>query len=117
MAKAWVVTVGVLALLVVVASAAVAEPPPQEEEHTGEGADHDAAQGHGGEAEPHDAEQGHGDEGGHHGVQLASWRWDAYSSILTFLIMVILAGVLKLLFHHAPILPTILPGIRHTEYA
>lgn len=41
---------------------------------------------------------------GHHGVRLASWRWDEYSNILTFLIMVILAGVLKLLFHHVPFL-------------
>lgn len=41
-----------------------------------------------------------GGGGGHHGVRLASWRWSEYSTVLTFTTMVIVAGVLKLAFHH-----------------
>jgi len=48
-----------------------------------------------------EGEDSHGDgEGGHHGVRLASWRWGGYGSILMVLVMIILAGVLKILFHH-----------------
>ena len=36
--------------------------------------------------------------------QLASWRWDDYSDILIFTFMIIAAGVLKLAYHHTPVL-------------
>ncbi len=48
------------------------------------------------------SDDGHGH--GHGGVRLASWRWEEYGSILMVLLFIILAGVLKLLFHHTPIL-------------
>ena len=37
-------------------------------------------------------------------LQLASWRWDEYDTILMFTLMIIVAGVLKLAFHHIPAL-------------
>ena len=48
----------------------------------------------------------HGAEGGEHhgGVNLASWRWDEYNSIITFLLMIIIVGLLKIAFHHIPCL-------------
>ena len=36
--------------------------------------------------------------------QLASWRWNDYSDILIFTFMIIAAGVLKLAYHHTPVL-------------
>ncbi len=43
------------------------------------------------------------------GVRLASWRWDEYASILLFTLMIVLAGVLKITFHHSPFLSRHLP--------
>ena len=43
------------------------------------------------------------------GVQLASWRWEEYDTIITFTVMFIVAGVLKLAFHHMPKLSRHLP--------
>ncbi len=52
----------------------------------------------------------HGSHGGHEGgVKLVSWRWDEYGNILMVLLFVILAGILKLLFHHTPVLANHLP--------
>lgn len=45
----------------------------------------------------------------HHGIALASWRWSEYRYILMFSVMVIMAGILKLLFHHATFLSRHLP--------
>ena len=48
----------------------------------------------------------------HHGVSqihLASWRWDEYGKLLTTIIVLILAGIFKLLFHHTPIVPNYMP--------
>lgn len=43
------------------------------------------------------------------GVQLASWRWDEYDTIITFTVIFIVAGVLKMAFHHVPKLSKYLP--------
>ena len=43
------------------------------------------------------------------GVHLASWRWEEYDTIITFTVMFIVAGVLKLAFHHMPKLSRHLP--------
>ena len=43
------------------------------------------------------------------GVQLASWRWEEYDTIITFTVMFIAAGVLKLAFHHLPKLSRHIP--------
>ncbi len=54
----------------------------------------------------HAQKAGHGgngsqeQHGGHHGVRLASWRWNEYGAILLFILMIILAAVLKMVFHH-----------------
>ena len=39
---------------------------------------------------------------GHHGVRLASWRYDEYGSTIEPLIFIIAAGLLKVAFHHLP---------------
>ena len=36
----------------------------------------------------------------HGGIHLASWRWDEYADLLAFTLMIIIAGIFKLLFHH-----------------
>ena len=46
---------------------------------------------------------------GHHGIHLASWRWSEYSVYLAFILMIISAGVLKLLFHHCHCLSAYFP--------
>eukprot|EP00095_Tigriopus_kingsejongensis_P008991 maker-scaffold783_size97670-snap-gene-0.22 protein:Tk08991 transcript:maker-scaffold783_size97670-snap-gene-0.22-mRNA-1 annotation:"hypothetical protein DAPPUDRAFT_314297" len=58
---------------------------------------HEPAQGHGADANV--THESHA-----HGVVLASWRWNEYSSIMMFTLMILLAGILKLLFHHIPFL-------------
>lgn len=50
----------------------------------------------------------HESESSHH-IRLASWRWDSYGNILTFTLMVITAGLLKIAFHHAHFLSKHLP--------
>ena len=42
---------------------------------------------------------------GHHNyaIRLASWKWDEYGSILTPLVIIIMAGIFKIVFHHTPI--------------
>lgn len=46
---------------------------------------------------------------GSHGVHLASWRWDEFSSPILFTGMLIVAVILKILFHHIPFLEKLLP--------
>ena len=55
-----------------------------------------------GGADAEHSEHGHG--GGHHGIRLASWRWSSYRTIIMFTLLVILAAVLKLAFHHTHLL-------------
>lgn len=42
-------------------------------------------------------------------IHLASWRWEEYGKILTPTLVLILAGIIKILFHHTPILPNYMP--------
>ena len=50
----------------------------------------------------------HGDD--HHGgIHLASWRWEEYSSLVLFILIIICAAVLKLLFHHCHCLSSYFP--------
>ena len=42
-------------------------------------------------------------------IHLANWRWKEYGKLLTVISALILAGILKLLFHHIPILPNYMP--------
>ena len=44
-----------------------------------------------------------------HGIHLASWKWCEYYEHILFCLIVILAGVFKLAFHHAPFLSDYLP--------
>ena len=39
----------------------------------------------------------------HYEIKLASWKWDEYWNVLTTLMIIIMAGIFKLLFHHTPI--------------
>ena len=49
---------------------------------------------------------------GHHGVRLASWRYDEYGSIIEPLIFIIAAGLLKVAFHH---LPYLIESLKHSD--
>ena len=49
---------------------------------------------------------------GHHGVHLASWRYDEYGSIIEPLIFIIAAGLLKVAFHH---LPNLIESLKHSD--
>ena len=42
-------------------------------------------------------------------IHVASWRWEEFGNILTPLLVLVLAGIIKLLFHHTPILPNYIP--------
>ena len=44
-----------------------------------------------------------------HGIHLASWKWCEYYEHILFCLIVILAGVFKLAFHHTPFLSDYLP--------
>ena len=46
---------------------------------------------------------------GHHGVSLASWRWNLYSEYIVVCLTIVIAGALKLLFHHTHILSKNVP--------
>ena len=46
---------------------------------------------------------------GHHGIHLASWRWCDYYEHILFCLIVILAGIFKLVFHHTPMLSNYFP--------
>jgi len=46
---------------------------------------------------------------GSHGVHLASWRWEEFSSHILFTGMLISAVILKIIFHHLPRLEKVLP--------
>ena len=52
---------------------------------------------------------GHGDDGHHSGIHLASWRWTEFSSAIMFTGLIISAVMLKIIFHHLPLLAKILP--------
>jgi hypothetical protein len=45
----------------------------------------------------------------HHGVHLASWRWNEYWNIITYCLIIIISGIIKLLFHHIPIVSKHMP--------
>ena len=45
----------------------------------------------------------------HSGIHLASWRWCDYYEHILFCLIVILAGIFKLVFHHTPILSNYFP--------
>lgn len=60
-----------------------------------------SAEGHH-ETADHDAHESHG-------VHLASWRWDEFSSPILFTGMIISAVILKIIFHHLPRLEKLLP--------
>ena len=45
----------------------------------------------------------------HGGIHLASWKWDEFSNLLAFLVMIISAAILKLLFHHCHCLSHLFP--------
>lgn len=51
------------------------------------------------------------DEHTHHGgqIHLVSWRWKDYGRILIFTFIMVLAGSIKLLFHHTPVLSEHMP--------
>jgi hypothetical protein len=59
---------------------------------------HDSADVNGTEVKNHPAGDHH--EGNHHGVSLASWRWNLYSEYIVVCLTIVIAGVLKLMFHH-----------------
>jgi sodium/hydrogen exchanger 3 len=42
-------------------------------------------------------------------IHLASWRWDDYGQILVLTMILVLAGIIKLGFHHTPILSNYVP--------
>ena len=44
-----------------------------------------------------------------HGVHLASWRWNEYWNIITYCLIIIICGIIKLLFHHIPIVSKHMP--------
>ena len=55
-------------------------------------------------------EDDHGNEHqGSHGIRLASWRWKEYWEHILLCLIIIMAGIFKLAFHHTPVLSTYLP--------
>ena len=44
-----------------------------------------------------------------HGVHLASWRWNEYWNIITYCLIIIICGIIKLLFHHIPVVSKYMP--------
>ena len=42
-------------------------------------------------------------------IHLANWKWGEYGKILTIALTLIVAGILKLGFHHTPVLPNYIP--------
>ena len=48
-------------------------------------------------------------EGHHGGIHLASWRWSEYNNFLGILFVVLVAALLKIAFHHAPLLAEWIP--------
>ena len=45
----------------------------------------------------------------HYEVHLASWRWDEYWNIITYALIIVICGIIKLVFHHIPIISKHLP--------
>ena len=45
----------------------------------------------------------------HNGVHLASWRWEEYWNIITYSLIIVICGIIKLVFHHIPIVSKHLP--------
>ena len=45
----------------------------------------------------------------HHKVHLVSWRWNEYWNIITYSLIIVICGIIKLLFHHIPIISKHLP--------
>lgn len=82
-----------------------------EEEHSGvplaeftDSTTHDAT-GHDANNTSHHGEH----EDGHHGIQLASWKWDEYSDHIIICLMILMAGIVKIGFHETPLLSKHLP--------
>ena len=44
-----------------------------------------------------------------HGVHIISWRWDEYWNIIMYCFVIIVCGIIKLLFHHIPIISKHMP--------
>ena len=44
-----------------------------------------------------------------HQIHLVNWKWEEYGKILTIALILILAGIIKLGFHHTPILSEYIP--------
>ena len=42
-------------------------------------------------------------------IHLANWNWEEYGKILTIVLTLIIAGIIKLGFHHTPGLPNYIP--------
>ena len=42
-------------------------------------------------------------------MHLASWRWDEYWNIITYALIIVICGIIKLVFHHIPIISKHLP--------
>ena len=45
----------------------------------------------------------------HDKVHLVSWRWEEYWNIITYSLIIVICGIIKLVFHHIPILSKHLP--------
>ena len=50
-----------------------------------------------------------GCQDGHHGIQLAAWKWCEYYRHVLICIIIVMAGIFKLAFHHTPFLSDYLP--------
>ena len=44
-----------------------------------------------------------------HHIHLVNWKWEEYGKILTIALVLMLAGIIKLGFHHTPVLPNYMP--------
>ena len=64
---------------------------------------HEQQEGHGGHEDGgHAKKSAHG--GGHHGIRLASWRWDQYNSMFWVVLTIILAILINVNYHHIPVI-------------
>lgn len=44
-----------------------------------------------------------------HGIYLATWRWDEYSDYFAVCVMIIMAAIVKVIFHEIPFFSTHFP--------
>ena len=92
-----------VSLLLISASIAssISEPEKNASHHSADDAGHLHANVNGTDVQHHHE--------GHHGVSLASWRWNLYSEYIIVCLTIMIAGALKLLFHHTHILSKNVP--------